>query len=348
MKLSDTLALARPDITAMPPYRSARDEHDGGRDCLYLDANECPGPADGPNRYPDPRQRALRAAAAEYYQVAAEQIMPGNGSDEVLDTIMRVFCEPGRSNMIGMPPTYAMYPVLATVNALEFREVPLNADFQPDVEAVLAAADSHTRGLIFCHPSNPSGNAFSDASLDRLLHEFPGLVVVDEAYAEFHDPRGLLPRLPDHPNLIITRTLSKAFGLAGIRLGFACAHPEVIALLDKVRHPYNIGSDTQRRACAAFADAPALAARLDQIRVERDKLAEGLRRLSIVSQVFPSDSNFLLFRVDDAPLRYRQLRDRGILLRDRSGEPLCADCLRVSVGLPEQNQHLLATLAGLA
>lgn len=348
MQLSQVLALARPDIIAMPAYRSARDEYGGGQDFLYLDANESPYEAAGMNRYPDPRQQTLRAVAADYYGLTPAQIMPGNGSDEVLDLIMRVFCEPRQSNLIGMPPTYGMYPVLAATNALEFRQVTLTADFQPDVDAILAAADADTRLLIFCHPSNPSGNVFTEESLNRLLNEFPGLAVVDEAYAEFHNPQGLLPRLPDYPNLIITRTLSKAFGLAGIRLGLACAHPEIIALLDKVRHPYNISTDTQRRACEALTHAGTLAQRLAATRAERDKLAAGLRQLPIVRRVFASDSNFLLFQVDDAPLRYQQLRDQGILLRDRSKEPHCDNCLRVSIGLPEQNQRLLAALAGLA
>lgn len=338
-------SLVRPSIAKLKPYSSARDEFQGDS-AIFLDANESPFET-GVNRYPDPLQRALKQRIAAIKGVDADRIFLGNGSDEVLDLIFRAYCEPGQDNVIILPPTYGMYKVLADLNGVECRDVLLTSDFEPDVEKILRLADHHSKVLFLCSPNNPSGNAFSAERMERLLHGFAGLVVVDEAYVDFCIERTLLPQLAEFPNLIVTQTFSKAFGLAGIRLGMAFASEAIIMVLNRIKPPYNINNLTQRFALEQLSDTLQVEYQVKELLEERKKLSVALTTVPWVEEVFPSDANFLLIRVDDANLRYKQLVENGIVVRNRSSQPLCENCLRITVGTEEENTRLLHVLHGL-
>jgi histidinol-phosphate aminotransferase len=338
-------ALVRPSISKLKPYSSARDEFQGDS-AVFLDANESPFET-GVNRYPDPLQRALKQRVAAIKGVDADLIFLGNGSDEVLDLIFRAYCEPGQDNVIILPPTYGMYKVLADLNGVECREVLLTSDFGPDVEKIQRMADSHSKVLFLCSPNNPSGNAFAQDKIEHLLRRFSGLVVVDEAYVDFCIERTLLPRLAEFPNLIVTQTFSKAYGLAGIRLGMAFASAEIISVLNRIKPPYNINNLTQRFAFDRLADTSQVQQQVQNLLEERKKLSVALITVPWVKEVFPSDANFLLIRVDDADLRYRQLVEHGIVVRNRSSQPLCENCLRITVGTEEENTRLLQVMKEL-
>lgn len=340
------MSLVRPSIARLKPYSSARDEFEGDS-AVFLDANESPYDS-GVNRYPDPLQRQLKQRIAAIKGVDAGRIFLGNGSDEVLDLIFRAYCEPGQDNVIILPPTYGMYKVLADLNGVECREVLLNEDFQPDADAILRAADGHSKVLFLCSPNNPSGNAFSVETMEKLLHGFNGLVVVDEAYIDFCPARTLLPRLAEFPRLIVTQTFSKAYGMAGIRLGMAFASEEVVSVLNRIKPPYNINNLTQRFALERLADISQVQRQVVELIAERGGLAAGLTYIPFVEKVFPSDANFLLIRVDDADLRYRQLVEAGIVVRNRSSQPLCHNCLRITVGTAEENARLLQAMKQLS
>jgi histidinol-phosphate aminotransferase len=337
--------LVRPSIARLKPYSSARDEFQG-ESAVFLDANESPYES-GVNRYPDPLQRQLKQRIAAIKGVDAGRIFLGNGSDEVLDLIFRAYCEPGQDNVIILPPTYGMYKVLADLNGVECREILLTPDFQPDADAILSAVDGHSKVLFLCSPNNPSGNVFSEEMMVKLLKGFAGLVVVDEAYIDFCPGRSLLPRLAEFPRLIVTQTFSKAYGMAGIRLGMAFASEEVVSILNRIKPPYNINGLTQRFALDRLADISQVEQQVAELIAEREKLASGLTSVFFVEKVFPSDANFLLIRVDDADLRYRQLVEAGIVVRNRSSQPLCENCLRVTVGTAEENRVLLETMQSL-
>lgn len=339
------MQLLRPSIARLKPYSSARDEFQG-ESAMFLDANESPYESDV-NRYPDPLQRQLKQRIAAIKGVDAGRIFLGNGSDEVLDLIFRAYCEPGHDNVIILPPTYGMYKVLSDLNGVECREVLLTPDFQPDAEKILRMADSHSKVLFLCSPNNPSGNVFSEEMIEKLLKGFAGLVVVDEAYIDFCAERTLLPRLAEFPRLIVTQTFSKAYGMAGIRLGMAFASEEVVAILNRIKPPYNINGLTQRFALERLADISLVQQQVTELIAERGRLASGLTSVFFVEKVFPSDANFLLIRVDDANLRYRQLVEAGIVVRNRSSQPLCENCLRVTVGTADENRLLLETMRGL-
>lgn len=338
-------ALVRPSISKLKPYSSARDEFQGDS-AVFLDANESPFET-GVNRYPDPLQRALKQRIAAIKGVDADRIFLGNGSDEVLDLIFRAYCEPGQDNVIILPPTYGMYKVLADLNGVECREVLLTSNFGPDVEKIQRMADSHSKVLFLCSPNNPSGNAFAQEKIEHLLRSFSGLVVVDEAYVDFCIERTLLPRLAEFPNLIVTQTFSKAYGLAGIRLGMAFASAEIISVLNRIKPPYNINNLTQRFAFDRLADTSQVQQQVQHLLEERKKLSVALTTVPWVKEVFPSDANFLLIRVDDADLRYRQLVEHGIVVRNRSSQPLCENCLRITVGTEEENTRLLQVMKEL-
>ncbi len=340
------MQLVRPSIARLKPYSSARDEFQG-ESAVFLDANESPYES-GVNRYPDPLQRQLKQLIAAIKGVDAAQIFLGNGSDEVLDLIFRAYCEPGQDNVIILPPTYGMYKVLADLNGVECREILLTPDFQPDADAILSAVDGHSKVLFLCSPNNPSGNVFSEEMMVKLLKGFAGLVVVDEAYIDFCPGRSLLPRLAEFPRLIVTQTFSKAYGMAGIRLGMAFASEEVVGILNRIKPPYNINGLTQRFALGRLADISLVQQQVTELIAERGKLASGLTSVVFVEKVFPSDANFLLIRVDDADLRYRQLVEAGIVVRNRSSQPLCENCLRVTVGTAEENRVLQETMRGLS
>ncbi|MDC6354105.1 MULTISPECIES: histidinol-phosphate transaminase [unclassified Robiginitalea] len=340
--------LVRPLVRNLKPYASARDEYSGsGSGMDFLDANENPF-ENGVNRYPDPHQRTVKKAIARFRGVPEESLLLGNGSDEVLDLLFRVFCEPGQDAAITLPPTYGMYSVLAEINGVENIRVPLTPDFQLNVPAILEAVQPRAKLLFICSPNNPSGNSMARAGVIQLLEAFPGLVVIDEAYIDFTGEPGFAGLLGEHKNLVVTQTFSKALGMAGIRLGVCMAHPEVIGYLTRVKPPYNVNELTQQQALQGLAQSEAIREHVEVLNREREGLRQGLESISFVSGIFPSDANFLLVRVDDAHARYAQLIDKGIVVRNRSGQLHCENCLRITVGTPEENQRLLRVLNELS
>ncbi|UZH55025.1 histidinol-phosphate transaminase [Salinimicrobium tongyeongense] len=339
--------LVRPNVLKMKPYSSARDEYKtDGRKMTFLDANENPF-ENGVNRYPDPQQGKLKAVLASQKGVSASKILLGNGSDEVLDLIFRAFCRPQVDNVITLPPTYGMYKVLAGLNEIEDREVVLKSNFQPDLAAILEQVDEHTKIIFLCSPNNPTGNSFSEASVEKILKNFNGLVVIDEAYIDFSAEESWLQRLEGFPNLVITQTLSKAYGLAGIRLGICYASEEIINLLNKIKPPYNVNELTQQRALDRLSKPEEVNREVQLILQERELLQDNLSKMAFVKEIFPSDANFLLVRVEDATAKYRQLLEAGVVVRNRSSQQLCENTLRFTVGTPEENQELLKKLRQL-
>ena len=339
--------LVRPNVLKMKPYSSARDEYKtDGRKMTFLDANENPF-ENGVNRYPDPQQGKLKEVLASQKGVSASKILLGNGSDEVLDLIFRAFCRPQVDNVITLPPTYGMYKVLAGLNEIEDREVVLKNNFQPDVAAILEKIDAQTKIIFLCSPNNPTGNSFSEASVEKILKNFNGLVVIDEAYIDFSAEESWLQRLEEFPNLVITQTLSKAYGLAGIRLGICYASEEIINLLNKIKPPYNVNELTQQRALDRLSKPEEVNRELQLILQERELLQANLSKMAFVKEIFPSDANFLLVRVENATAKYRQLLEAGVVVRNRSSQQLCENTLRFTVGTPEENQELLKKLRQL-
>ena len=344
----DLQKLVRSHIADLQPYSSARDEFDPvEREVVYLDANENPFD-NGVNRYPDPQQRKLKEVIARRRGVAANQLLLGNGSDEVLDLIFRAFCIPNQDKIIVMPPTYGMYRVLANINCISLDEAPLNDDFQLVTKNILNQISTQTKAIFLCSPNNPSGNSFRREDILTLLQSFTGLVVIDEAYIDFSTQKSLVSDLSSYPNLIITQTLSKAYGLAGIRLGICIASEEIIDILNKIKPPYNINSLTQERAISALEDWDTTQRQITQLIAERKGLFAQLEKISFVEKVYPSDANFLLVRVDDANKRYAQLIENDIVVRNRSKQVWCENCLRFSVGTPQENQILIETLNRLS
>ena len=344
----DLQKLVRSHIADLQPYSSARDEFDPvEREVVYLDANENPFD-NGVNRYPDPQQRKLKEVIARRRGVAANQLLLGNGSDEVLDLIFRAFCIPNQDKIIVMPPTYGMYRVLANINCVSLTEVPLNNDFQLVTKKIINQISSQTKAIFLCSPNNPSGNSFRREDILTLLQSFTGLVVIDEAYIDFSTQKSLVSELSSYPNLIITQTLSKAYGLAGIRLGICIASEEIVDILNKIKPPYNINSLTQERAISALKDWDTTQEQITQLIAERKGLFAQLEKISFVEKVYPSDANFLLVRVDDANKRYAQLIQNDIVVRNRSKQVGCENCLRFSVGTPQENEILIETLNRLS
>lgn len=339
--------IIRENVKGLKPYSSARDEYvsDGSR-MVFLDANENPF-ENGTNRYPDPQQRSLKNILATRKGVHQENMLLGNGSDEVLDLLFRAFCEPKKDNVITLPPTYGMYQVLSGINTVENRTVLLDANFQPNVDAILEVADNNSKVLFLCSPNNPTGNSLSTQKISRLLKEFKGLVVIDEAYIDFSTEESWVSKLSEYPNLVVTQTLSKAYGMAGIRLGVCMASSEIIAVLNKIKPPYNVNELTQQSALQRVSDPIAVQREIDLILGERQHLHTALETVSFVSKVYPSDANFILAIVDDATLRYNQLVDKGIVVRNRTTQPLCENTLRFTVGTPEENKKLITALTSL-
>lgn len=333
--------LVRDNVKNLLPYSSARDEYKtDGEAMIFLDANENPY-ENGLNRYPDPQQILLKSKISEIKQVSEKQMLLGNGSDEVLDLIFRAFCEPGTDNVISLPPTYGMYKVLSEINNVENREVLLTSEFEPDVEAILKAVDANTKLLFLCSPNNPSGNSFNAELVKKLLESFNGLVVIDEAYIDFSDIAGWSQSLDTYPNLIITQTFSKAFGMAGIRLGMLFASEKIIKILNRIKPPYNVNELTQQRALRGLQNYSEIKKQVIDIKNERERLSKALVQLKYVSKIYPSDANFLLIKVDDADQKYMELIGKGIVVRNRSKQPLCENCLRITVGTALENQNLL-------
>lgn len=333
--------LVRPNILALQPYSTARDEYAGGGIGVWLDANESPYD-NGVNRYPDPHQRALKALIAELKDVDAGRIFLGNGSDEAIDLAFRIFCRPGLDNAVSIAPTYGMYRVAAATNDVQMREVPLGAGYSLPVGALLAAADERTKLIWLCSPNNPTGNAFPATEIERLLRRFDGMVVLDEAYVDFADGAGFLPRLDEFPNLIVLQTLSKAWGMAGLRIGLAFAAREVAALFSRVKYPYNIPGPTQRAAEEMLGRD--LTPQIAEIRSERRRLASELASCPCIERVYPSQTNFLLVRTPAPDALYDALIEAGIIVRNRSRAAGCEGCLRLTVGTTAENDRLLRTV----
>ena len=337
--------LIRENVKLMKPYSSARDEFEDfdTADMIFLDANENPF-QNGVNRYPDPQQSNLKSVLATQNKVSKKQILLGNGSDEVLDLIFRAFCEPKVDNVITLPPTYGMYGVLANLNTIENREVLLSSDFQPKAEQILEVVDACSKILFLCSPNNPSGNSFSDDAVVKLLENFKGLVVIDEAYIDFSEKESWLNRLSDYPNLIITQTLSKAYGLAGIRLGICYASEEIIAVLNKIKPPYNVNELTQQRALERLSGPEKIKGEIKSIMDQRAELLKVLVDVKFVEKIYPTEANFILIKVDDANKRYDELIAKGIVIRNRTTQPLCENTLRLTIGTEVENKKLIQTL----
>lgn len=340
-------SLLRPHIKTLTPYSSARDEYSGSAS-VFLDANENPfGSVTGSdiNRYPDPMQRELKQKLATIKGVSPQQVFMGNGSDEAIDLLYRAFCNPGQDEIIIMPPTYGMYRVSAELNNVSVKEVPLLAeDFRIDVDGVLDAVSDKTKLLFVCSPNNPTGNALKRQSIEGLLARFLGIVVIDEAYIDFSPQRSFIDRLHEYPNLVILQTFSKAWGMAGLRLGMAFASEEIIAVLNRVKPPYNISGLTQREALIGVSRLNRKETIVKEILKQRSFLFEKLKELSLVEKTYPSDANFILVKVPNARRVYDYLVNEDIIVRDRSKVALCVDCLRITVGTEEENKRLLKAM----
>lgn len=340
----DIKSFVRPNVRNLKPYSSARDEFSINEESMiYLDANENPFETNL-NRYPDPQQKQLKAKVASIKKVNSNQILLGNGSDEVLDLIFRCFCEPGIDNVIIQPPTYGMYKVLATVNNVEVKEVLLTEAFQIDVQSVLNAIDINTKLIFICSPNNPSGNNLNANNIREIASNFSGIVVIDEAYIDFTSNESWIKELEKHPNIIVIQTFSKAYGMAGIRLGMCFASPQIINYLNKIKPPYNINMLTQIEGLKQLNSLPQIEENVNVIIKERDALEKMLINLSFVEEVYPSNANFLLIKVDDATKRYQQLVAKNIVVRNRTNQPLCNNTLRITIGTPFENNTLLTVL----
>jgi histidinol-phosphate aminotransferase len=336
--------LIRENIKSLEAYSSARDEFKAmSSEFVFIDANENPFDT-GLNRYPDSQQTLVKEALSKLKGISEEQILLGNGSDEVLDLIFRVFCEPRVDNVIVLPPTYGMYEVLATTNAIKLVKIPLVENFQPNVKEIIKGQDAKTKLLFLCSPNNPTANSFDANKIETLIKEFNGIVVIDEAYIDFSIEDSWLCRLDEFPNLIVTQTLSKAYGLASIRLGICYASKEIISILNKIKPPYNVNQLTQDVALQSLFNQEKVKNEIAIIISERNQLIRDLQNVEIVEKVYPSDANFLLVQVDDATLRYKQLVKLGIITRNRTTQILCDNCLRFTVGTPDENKKLINTL----
>lgn len=340
-------ALIRPNVAKMIPYSSARDEFkEFHSDMIFLDANENPFET-GLNRYPDPQQRKLKSIISKQKNIPIDQILLGNGSDEVLDLIFRAFCEPLKDNVITLPPTYEMYSVLANLNNIENREVLLDSDFQPDLNEISRSSDTNTKLLFICSPNNPTGNLISLEKILNLLGSFKGIVVIDEAYIDFTNEVSWITKLKEFPNLIITQTLSKAYGLAGIRLGICYASKEIISVLNKIKPPYNINELTQQSAIEQIQNILKIKKGITSSIEEKEGLLKALVQVSYIEKIYPSDANFILIKVDNAEKRYSQLLQNGIVVRNRSSQALCENTLRITIGTKSENEKLITTLKTL-
>lgn len=336
--------LLRPNIAALTPYSTARDEF-AGEAQVFLDANESAYPT-GFNRYPDPRQRVLKQAISKAEDVATENLFLGNGSDEAIDILLRVFCTPGVHNALAMSPSYGMYEVAAAINDVELRKVSLREDFSLDVTDLLAVADDNTRLVFLCSPNNPTGKSIPTADIIAIASALDAIVVVDEAYIHYSPYASMAEDIGNYNNIVVLRTLSKARGMAGLRVGMAIADPYIIDVMSKVKYPYNLSQSTINEAMKLL-DEENMAKVKTQIAetvAERERMAKALLQLRSVRRVYPSDANFLLVEVDDADAMYDYLAAHGIIVRNRTRVPGCAGCLRITVGLPEENDRVLKTI----
>lgn len=343
MRIEEVLKLVRPNILGLEPYSTARDDCRSGRPEIFLDANENPY-NNGVNRYPDPHQKALKAKIAGIKGIDTGQLFLGNGSDEAIDLVYRVFCVPGKSNAVSIAPSYGMYEVAAAMNDIEFRKVQLRPDFSMDTEAMLSAADSKTRLMFICSPNNPTGNSFPEEQIEDILERFGGMVVLDEAYIDFSVRPSLTSLVKRYPNLIVLQTLSKAWGMAGLRIGLAIADPAVIALMSKVKYPYNINVLAQKMALMKLDEAAKDKA-VAEIVGQRFRLEKELAKCPEVKGIYSSDANFLLVRFENPDEVYDRLLAGGVIVRNRSKVSGCEGCLRITVGTPVENDRLLRLLS---
>ena len=335
--------LTRKNIWNLAPYSSARNEYAGREARVFLDANE--NPYNQPfNRYPDPLQLELKAALSKVKGVPAENIFLGNGSDEAIDLPYRCFCNPGIDNVVAIEPTYGMYKVCADINDVEYRPVTLDEHYQVTADRLLAATDAHTKLIWICSPNNPTGNALVREEIAKVIETFEGLVVVDEAYSDFSAQQTFRSEVLKHPNLIVLNTMSKAWGCAAIRLGMAFASQEIISIFNKVKYPYNINQLTQRQALEALKDPFEVDKWVKILLEERSRMMDAFKLLPICEKVYPTDANFFLAKMTDAPKIYNYLVDRGIIVRNRHRVQLCLNCLRITLGTKTENGELIAAL----
>ena len=335
--------LTRPNIWDLKPYSSARDEYKGAEATVFLDANE--NPYNNPfNRYPDPLQRDLKELLAPIKGVKSENIFLGNGSDEAIDLVYRAFCEPEKDNVVAIDPTYGMYKVCADVNNVDYRNVLLDENYQFSADKLLAATDERTKLIFLCSPNNPTGNDLLQSELEKVVNEFEGLVILDEAYNDFSDRPSYLSQLDKYPNLIILQTFSKAYGCAAIRLGMAFASKEIIDILNKIKYPYNVNLLTQQQAMNMLKDYSQVESWVKTLIEERAYLEKEFVALACTEKIYHSDANFFLAKVSDAKAIYNYLVAKGIIVRNRTSITLCKDCLRVTVGTRGENNQLLETL----
>ena len=335
--------LTRPNIWVLKPYSSARDEYSGKEASVFLDANE--NPYNTPNnRYPDPLQRELKDMIALIKKVSPNQIFLGNGSDEAIDLVYRAFCRPGIDNVVAIDPTYGMYQVCAEINDVEYRKVLLDEDFQFSADKLLAAADEHTKLIFLCSPNNPTGNDLLRSEIEKIIREFDGLVILDEAYNDFSEAPSFLDELDKYPNLIVLQTFSKAWGCAAIRLGMAFASQEIISIFSKIKYPYNVNQLTQKQAMEMLYRYYEIERWVKTLKEERENLENEFVKLPCTVKIFPSDANFFLVRVTDAVKIYNYLVAEGIIVRNRSSVSLCGNCLRVTVGTRNENERLVEAL----
>lgn len=333
----------RNNIKEFLPYSTARDDYKGGDISVWLDANESPY-NNGVNRYPDPHQKALKGEIAQLKGITPEQVFVGNGSDEAIDLCFRIFCEPGVDNVVAIAPTYGMYAVAAAINNVAVREVPLEAEtYALNVPAMLAAADAHTRLMWVCSPNNPTGNAFSLQQLEALADNFNGVLVVDEAYIDFSSQPSMLTVLSKHPNVVVLQTLSKAWGMAGLRLGLAFASPMIADIFARVKYPYNVNAPTQAEVAKRLHAEPR-DAHVAEVCSQRQWLATELAKMPCVLKVYHSDANFLLVKVTDADAIYDHLVANGIIVRNRNRVKGCEGCLRITIGTPAENVNVIDAL----
>jgi histidinol-phosphate aminotransferase len=333
--------LVRPNIAKLKPYSSARDEFSGSK-AIFLDANENPNRSEV-NRYPDPVQKSLKRRISGLKKVPQKSIFLGNGSDEAIDLLFRIFCQPGIDNVIIPVPTYGMYQVCADINDVQVRNVLLDQEFDIDIIAIKENIDDYTKMIFLCSPNNPTGNMFSYDRILEILSFFKGIVIIDEAYIDFSTESSWSDKLKKFPNLVILQTFSKAYGMAGIRLGMAFASQLIVNIMNKVKYPYNINNLTSRYAIDKLENN-SVNDQVAQIIAEREKLADFLSDFKFISKVYPSDSNFLLIKCDDANHLYNYLITNRIVVRNRTNQPLLKNCLRISIGTPKENQKLIDTL----
>jgi histidinol-phosphate aminotransferase len=342
--------LVRENVKRLTPYSSARDDFHGDAK-VFLDANENSLGSPLPkwyNRYPDPHQLKVKERLSAIKRVPVNNMFLGNGSDECIDILQRAFCEPGLDNLVICPPTYGMYEVCANVNNVHVKKIKLTPEFQIDLEAIEHGVDAHTKMIFLCSPNNPTGNSLHHEDIEAILNNYFGLVVIDEAYINFSRQRSFITMLNEYPNLVIMQTLSKAWGLAALRVGIGVASGEIISIMNKIKPPYNINQASQELALQALNEIDQVNEMIKEIVREREILSEALVNLSFVKKVYPSDANFLLVKMDDPVAVYKKLLDEGIVVRDRSKVELCEGCLRITVGTSEENKTLLNTLASIS